>query len=198
MQAIIGFLVVVLLALAGYWLWDMQTTAPNTPRAPGIPNATTTVATTTRETYASSTLGISFTYPSNYLLQERDLPGSAQRRHHVITLMPRSDVPPPQGGEGPPTITVDVIQNNLDKLTTDAWIRNSSASNFKLSPDSVIATTTLGGVPARTYQWDGLYQGTTVALARAAYIYAFSVTSLNPTDPIRSDFEQVLRSVILQ
>lgn len=138
-------------------------------------------------TYSSTEYGISFPYPSTYLLTEHDAAGSALRKHHVITLLRREDLPLPENGEGPPSITIDIYQNDLDRQTAEQWIRNSGASNFKLG-NGLLTRTTAGGLPALSYRWSGLYEGTTVVVAEPAWIYAMSVTYMEMGAPIVQDF----------
>jgi hypothetical protein len=116
-----------------------------------------------------------------------DAPGSEMRKHHVITLMRKEDLPLPERGEGPPAITIDIYQNNLDKQTTEGWIRNSRESNFKLG-EGRLASTTISGFPALSYRWSGLYEGSTIVLAEPNLIYAFTVTYLEMGAPIVQDF----------
>lgn len=137
--------------------------------------------------YSSSDYGVSFFYPSEYILTELDVPGSEMRKHHIITLVNKKDLPAPDGGEGPTAISVDIYQNNLDKQTTEGWIRNSSISNFKLSGGN-LASTTLGGMEALSYRWSGLYEGTTVVTSNPNWVYAFTVTYLEIGAPIIQDF----------
>lgn len=144
--------------------------------------------------YSSTRYGLSFAYPNIYVLSEVDAPGSGMREHHVITLTNKEDLPLPADGEGPPSITVDIYQNNLDKLGTEGWIRNSSASNFKLS-EGRLASTTIGGLPALSYRWSGLYNGTTIATAQPNWIYVFTVTYLEMGAPIVQDFVAIRNSV---
>lgn len=148
------------------------------------------------QTYRSEEYGISFTYPSTYELREIDA-DSALRIHHTILLQRKADLPPPQGGEGPPSITIDIYQNNLDNRTTEDWIRGDSRSNFKLG-DGNIASTTVSGMPALSYRWSGLYNGTTVAIARPAWVYAFSVTYFEMGEDIVQDFAVIRESIRLQ
>src|SRR3989338_6659746 len=109
--------------------------------------------------YDNATYGISFKYPENYVLSERNT-GNGERASHNITLMDKTDAANiPVGGEGPVAITVDIFQNNLDTQTVENWINNSSASNYKLSPDGALSPATVGGASALAYGWDGLYRG---------------------------------------
>jgi hypothetical protein len=156
-----------------------------------VPNETPTQT----QTYSSEKYGLSFTYPSFYELTEHDGEGSALREQHTIVLTNRADLPLPEGGEGPPTITIAMYQNNLDSMTTEDWIRGSSASNFKLSEEQRLTSVTLDGKPALSYRWSGLYEGTTIALARPDWIYAFTVTYFEPGADIVQDFVAVRDSV---
>ena len=71
--------------------------------------------------YMNDTYGISFEYSDTYALQEREV-GNAQRYHQMLTLIDKEALANiPQNGEGPPTINVDIFQNDLDKLSVEAW-----------------------------------------------------------------------------
>lgn len=146
------------------------------------------------EQYTSETYGLSFAYPSSYVLSEMDAEGSGMRLHHIITLMRKADLPLPVNGEGPPSITIEVYQNNLDEQTTEEWIKNTSASNFKLG-EGRLASTTISGLPALSYRWSGLYEGTTIALAQEHWVYALTVTYLEMGAPIIQDFVVIRDSV---
>jgi HAMP domain-containing protein len=151
------------------------------------------------QTYASSTYGIRFTYPDTYVLSERDEGNAAERTHHVIVLTDRSALSlTPENGEGPPTITIAVFGNAHERLTPESWIKNVSASNFKLSPDNTLATTTIASSTAYTYTWDGLYRGESAVLTHGSDIIMLSVTSLDSADRIRDDFIDMLSTFTLQ
>lgn len=136
--------------------------------------------------YTSKTFGIEFEYPSGYVLEESDEPAGERSAHHIV-LMRESDLPLPVAGEGPPAISIDLYKNDVAKDTTESWIRLSRFSNFKLG-EGRLATTTISGKPALSYRWSGLYEGTTIAVARERWVYAFSVTYMQPGDDIVQDF----------
>lgn len=149
----------------------------------------------------SSDYDISFKYPSSYFLEEKEV-GNAERGHHVFILTEDTEenknlregkegVP----REGPLAMTIDIYQNNLDQLTTDLWIASTSDSNYKLSIDGAISTTSVGGLTAKSYRWSGLYEGKSVVIATPLFVYMFSVTSMTPEDAILQDFQQMLASV---
>jgi len=148
--------------------------------------------------YSSDALGISFQYPSNYILKERNT-GNAEREAYAITLMDKDDVANiPVGGEGPTAITVDFFQNNVDNLTPEQWIQNTQDSNYKLSPDGVLTPTTVGRVSALAYSWDGLYRGNSIVFGHKRNIVMLSVTMMTPDDQIVTDFAGVVASIQLE
>lgn len=150
---------------------------------------------TKNHTYTSEKYGISFSYPDDYVLSEQTMPGGGEREHHSITIIHKNNLPVPTDGEGPPAITIDIYQNNLDKLSTESWIRNTPASNFKLSSEQRLSSLTIAGKPALSYRWSGLYEGTTIVLADDMWIYALSVTYLSPGDDIIQDFVSLRESI---
>lgn len=140
--------------------------------------------------YSSEKYGISFSYPETYELNEVDAPGNGMRIHHSVVLINKADLPLPADGEGPPAITIDIYQNNLDNQTTEGWIKNTSASNFKQS-EGKLTETKISGLPALSYRWSGLYEGTTIALAQPNWVYTFTVTYLEMGADIIQDFVKI-------
>jgi len=147
--------------------------------------------------YSDSVYGISFSYPSMYTIDERDIQGSDVDPHHQITLIRSTDLLAPENGEGPEAITIGVYKNPENKYTTESWIRTARESNFKLG-NGTIASTTVSSMTALSYRWSGLYEGTTVAIARPAWVYAFSVTYLEMGAPIVQDFVKIRESVRIE
>ena len=144
--------------------------------------------------YSNAAYNISFSYPSAYILSEMEVPGNEERAHYAITLMRKEDMPLPEAGEGPPSITINVYQNNSDVQTAEEWIRNSSESNVRLG-EGVLTSTTISGLPALSYRWSGLYEGTTIVRAQPDFVYAFTVTYLEMGAPIVQDFVAIRDSV---
>ncbi len=178
----IGFVVVLILVGGFFLIREVVTTQPLQENQ------------STYQKYSNTEYGISFEYPDSYILTEMDAPGSEMRKHHSVSLIRKADLPAPEGGEGPPSITIDFYQNNLDKQTGEQWILNSKESNFKLS-NGVMATTTIHSYPALSYRWSGLYEGTTVVTAGSNWIYAFTVTYLEMGADIIQDFVKIKDSV---
>src|SRR3989344_2692375 len=147
--------------------------------------------------YRNPTYSISFQYPDRYELREREA-GTQERYHYSITLIDKEAFPEiPQNGEGPPAITVDIFQNNLDTLLIEQWVHGTNDSNFKLSPDDALTSTTVAGVPALSYTWDGLYLGRSVVLSHKDNIVVLSVQWLTEEDAIIEDSAKVLASLKL-
>lgn len=146
--------------------------------------------------YSNPSFGIAFSYGDSYVLSEHESGNQGEREHHTIVLMEKTDASDmPVNGEGPPTITIDIFGNGIDKLPAETWIQNTSASNFKLSPDGVLATTSAAGMNAYTYTWDGLYRGRSVVFAHGTNVFMLSVTSIDTSDRIREDFSTLLSSL---
>lgn len=146
--------------------------------------------------------GLSFEYPSKYFLEQRKTGNGERDRYSIILTEDTEANRQIREGQGPPTegpvsINIDIYQNNLDGLTAEQWIKNSSFSNFKLSPDEKISTTTVSGRPALAYRWSGLYEADNIVVATNDYIYSFVVTYIDPAEQIRKDFNTVLGSVNL-
>ncbi len=137
--------------------------------------------------------GVSFSYPAQYVLEERTQ-GNAERAYQTVTLVNRSDLPAPEGGEGPTAIAVEIFENP-EEYDLPAWIRGMSHSNFKLSRDEALTEVEVSGEPALRYSWSGLYEADAVALLHGGRVYLFSGTWMTAKDGIRKDFEALLNSV---
>lgn len=186
-KLLVAALALIVAALA-YWLWLL----PRNPVPIGGEGSTTT--TPQYREHASRAMGIAFRYPESYVIDER-VAGTPQRKRQSIVLIRSADLPLPANGEGPTAITIDAFQNDLDKYTALEWITGSSDSNYKLSTDGAISTSTLAGEEALSFRWSGLYEGRTAVVAGPGWIYAFSVTHLTPEDGIIGDFGRLLESI---
>ncbi|QQG38305.1 MAG: hypothetical protein HYS26_02020 [Candidatus Kaiserbacteria bacterium] len=144
--------------------------------------------------YTSEAMGVSFSYPDTYIVDEKDV-STPERSRHSIVLIRTDDLPLPQNGEGPTAITIDAFQNDLESLDSRTWITGTNDSNYKLSPDGTISTGTLAGLSALSFRWSGLYEGRTTVVAEPAFVYALSVTYLTPEDEILDDFDALLKTV---
>ncbi len=143
--------------------------------------------------FENTEYGISFKYPSSYAVEEHHFAD----RHSIVLADKEALAQAPQSGEGPTTITFDIFDNPKG-LTPSEWVRQNSASNFQLSPNGVLASTTQSGAEAVAYVWDGLYRGESYVFADEDDIVMASVTMLESDDEIRAAFERILRSLVLE
>jgi len=97
--------------------------------------------------YKSIPYRLSFSYPSDYFLEEKNT-GSATRSRYTITLyedtkenrLVREGKSP--GREGPVAITVDIFQN-LENQSLESWVRGTSdivmmSVTFLSSSDEIV------------------------------------------------------------
>jgi hypothetical protein len=145
--------------------------------------------------FSSVNMGLAFTYPGNYVLSEyRDF--RDERDWRVILLTDESNLPLPENSEGPPSIGI-IIFDNIENYTLEEWVRSSSFSNFELSGDKQLATTTIDGKPALAYRYSGLYENDAVVALAGDRIYFFTVAWITQQDTIRQDFRTIVQSVEL-
>lgn len=145
------------------------------------------------QTYSSPELGLSFSYPKRY---EPVLHNSSKagEESYAVVLLPAGYVPP-QGGEGPPAITVSAYANPKG-LSLAQWLRNDARSNWQLIVDERASTSTVvGGEPAIWYHYSGLYEVDSAAVAHDGKIVVITGDWLEPGDQIRADFNDLLKTV---
>ena len=179
-----NWFVILVLIIAGVGIWYIGRYA--NPEPNGTPPVNV-------KTYTSSLYPISFQYPDSYVLSEADR-GTGERWLHIVTLTRSADLPPPQNGEGPPTIEIAFYQNDIDRSFIVEWITGSNASNYKLGPGN-IASTTVDGAEAARYEWSGLYEGKTTVFLAGDAIVAASVSYLTREDEILDVYGDVLDSI---
>lgn len=144
-------------------------------------------------THRSSELDMSFHYPDKYEVTTQKS-GSGAQAWEALVLLPKGYVPP-QGGEGPPTITI-ARYPNTENLSLEEWVKTDSRSNWQLADqDGGLGSTRIDGEEAFAYRHSGLYETSAVAVLRGGYIYHFSAGWLSPEDPIHAEFSALLDSV---
>lgn len=154
-------------------------------------------------TYTSDAHGLTFSYPNTYYLEEREV-GNGERTHYAIVLTEDTEENKAvregraPGREGPVAVTVDIYQNNLDRLDAETWIRSTNDSNFKMSPDGELTPYSVSGLPGYIYRWSGLYEAVAVAVSNDRFVYAFTSTYITPQDPIRDVFDTVVESALIK
>ena len=150
--------------------------------------------------YDSDSLGISFRYPETYFLEEKNLGDGHRARHAVILsedteenrLVREGKAP---GREGPITITLEIFQN-LEGYDLREWIEGTAFSNWKLS-DGVKKDVEIGGAPAISYRWSGLYEAESIVFKNRDYIAMLSVAYITRDDVTYRDFPVILNTFVL-
>jgi hypothetical protein len=145
--------------------------------------------------FTAKNYGFAYTIPGDYVQLEGEK-GTPAQTHYAYIMVNRKDVKPVQNGEGPRTISIDVL-GNPKKLTLDQWFKTSTTSNSNLAK-APYATTTVFGKDAIVYKWSGLYEGETIAFIHKENIVMMSVTYLTPEDRNISAFKSIVASLELQ
>lgn len=144
------------------------------------------------QTYANELLGISFSYPTGYILSESSTTENRNERY-AISIIAEEDAVPRLNAEGPTAITVEAFKLP-EGMTLAEWVTTADASNYRLG-DLQIATTTVDGREALRYSWSGLYEGDTTAFLSGDRVIAASVTYMSPADEIYADYLGLLASL---
>jgi len=142
--------------------------------------------------FESDHIGISFKYPNIYEATTTHA-GNAERDWHAVVLLPKGYMPP-QGGEGPPAITLQDIPNP-ESLGLEAWVKGDARSNYKLSGDGAMTAGQIDGAEAIFYAHSGLYEFDAAAVAHDGKVFLFEVSYDTQHNPIRSDFQNLLKTV---
>ena len=162
--------------------------------------------------YQSERLGISFDYPSDYLLFEGKGEGVGGAEYYVITIAPdttylrgtisgvyRDSEWPPSTHLAfyhEPTLAVlNVVP--LDYL--EQWIRAKPQSNFVPSDPAqqgTLTPATVAGVPALTYRVRGLYDSDYIAFMYGEWVVLAAADEMG--ENTNRDFQTILSSIQLK
>lgn len=155
--------------------------------------AVETTDTRTLKTFYNPQYGIAFNYPDSYEVKEHD--STEGTKHHTIVVGDKAALSNvPQNSEGPAVISID-IYDNVARDSAEKWIRGNNFSNYKLSQDAKLSTTTVAGIPALSYPWDGLYPSISIVFPQKTSIYMLSVGYLSPEDQQYKDFAGIVSSI---
>ncbi len=152
------------------------------------------------KTYSNQTYGVSFEYPPTYFLEERQMGATSTGRYYSVILTEDNETNKAiregriTNTEGPPAITLDIHPNQNREFVSKWVTTNIQNSNWNLALGGM-ASTTVGGLPAVSYTWDGLYRGDSAVVATGTNIYMFSATYNSPEDITKRDFPGILSSV---
>lgn len=153
----------------------------------------------TTSTYSNPNLGIEFTYKvgsNGYVIREILAPDSAQDLKGTIVLMRTEDAlrEMPVGGEGPATITIQVVKNSKNQ-EPEVWAESHniySNVNLKLGDTSEYV---LGTVKAVRYAATGLYESDNVVAIFGENVYVFTGNYMDAESELRKDFISILGSI---
>lgn len=147
---------------------------------------------TSDKAYLNPVMGISFTYPAEYVITERD-GGDDTGIYSSATLAIEKEMPEQTNSEGPTSIIFTSYQNNLAALTPEAWAKKTAESNFSLN-GATTSPMMIDGKEAFTYTWDGLYHGMSGVIQHGDWILVASVTMTDKDDDIVEDFQEIMKT----
>lgn len=136
--------------------------------------------------YSNSTYGLFFSYPAEYIGQERDL-GTGTDTHHLITLTTKAE---------PTSITLEIFPAH-GNISLEQWVVESKDSHFDEALNGLATTTVGGGTFAVAYSWNDHYKVKSVVFQHKNHIFMASMTYISPDDPIWQAFASVVQSVRL-
>lgn len=149
--------------------------------------------------YSNEVLGIEFTYragPDGYVIQEHLSPKETEDLLGIIVVMRTEDAERkmPIGGEGPATITIQVLKN-LKKQKPAVWAdANNIYSNINLKTGEV-SEYVVGGANAIRYSATGLYESDNVVVAHGENVYVITENYMDAESVLRKDLTPLLESV---
>lgn len=149
--------------------------------------------------YSNAALGIQFNYrtgPDGYVIQELIPSDATKDLLSTIVIMRTEDATRemPVGGEGPATITIQIVKN-LKKQQPAVWADiHKIYSNINLKRGEV-KEYVLGGANAVRYDADGLYTSDNVVVAHGENMYVITGNYMDADSDIRKDFAPLLESV---
>lgn len=149
------------------------------------------------EMKVSTEYGFSFTYQDEYVAVVEDTAPSGDLVFAQMVFdadeyqeLKESTVP----REAPVSLTIEVFRNPMN-LEAQEWVMQNERSNYQLSQDGDTSTVMLGDTDFLTYTYDGLYRTNAYVYAQEGYVYIFSNMLADGDGPMRSDMEELLRTV---
>jgi hypothetical protein len=135
--------------------------------------------------YSNIEYGISFEYPSNLYLSEKEMSSSSPE--FSIALVENSSTVE----ESPVSIFVDVYMNTKN-LNAKDWISNET--NWTV-PGQTMKDVEANGLTGVIYTYDGLYPGKAYVFTAKGRAYVLSVNWLNVNDQLIKDFDMIINSL---
>lgn len=153
------------------------------------------------ETYASQTYGLTFSYPSSYILKETTIEGDQGSIGTALVLHDKA-FKQPENGEGPPGITISIYDTvpapKAGQSASQIWIATSPYSNFNLSSMEKPGLSNVDNQEAYLYTWDGLYPSTTLVTEHKGRLLVFTVMYDGASDmETREEFTNLMETLDL-
>ncbi|HEY0964218.1 MAG TPA: hypothetical protein VGE31_00270 [Candidatus Paceibacterota bacterium] len=116
----------------------------------------------------------------------------------TLMLVHADDMPavenPPEGGEGPATITIQVFENTKKQFPRQWAEENNAYSNIGLVMGE-IEEAVVGGANAITYKADGLYASNVAVFASGEKMYVVQGAYRDEANPTFRDFTPLLNTI---
>lgn len=177
-------------------LTGCQTNSPTTKVPPSTNSSITSSVATNKQQFTSPDGTLSFKYTTGadgYVLDARQ-----ETDGYGVVLIRTTDAEAIQNrpdAEGPISMNVIVFPNTDNQSATE-WVETSGKTNFTESIE--VTPRNVNGIQGIQFNWEGLYNGQTVIIATEKNIYSFTQTTNAANFVLRSDFNNLLRSAILQ
>ncbi len=187
-KALIIFIVAALLVAGAAAAWFVSSTwKPASSPQPGVEAGAP---------FVFDDAGLYFQYPRMYVFESYPLNDESVSWTSLMLIRAADKASAEANGasEGPVFINVGIFPNP-DHETIESWVQNSPHSNFALSKDQKMNATTLGGQKAYSYEHSGLFESDAIAVAHGDFIYLFEGSWADAHDTIRSDFQNLLKTV---
>jgi hypothetical protein len=156
-------------------------------------NAAPVQNTAQAKTYSSSTYGLSFTYPSDYEVEEH--PSTEANMVGTIVLIRSEDrAHIPANSDGPPTISISVFKNAKKQFPLQWAQQNVAYSNYQQKVGSETELV-VGGANALGYSADGLYLFQVIVVATGDNMYVLSGSYSDEDSLLYQDFNTIVDSV---
>ncbi len=188
---------------------DQNAEAQEGQSVPGLGTYDAAPAEGGQKAYQSARLGVSFDYPANYLLFEKEGTEFENQEYYVLTLQEDSEMirdalagTVATATEWPPAIHFSFYHEPSAPDTASAlrqWVEAhpQQSSYFPHMPGGTpLAPVLVGGMPGISYDSPGLYWTHVVAFSYGEWVVIASVDSFEPEgDPRADDFAAILKTI---
>jgi predicted Zn-dependent protease len=144
--------------------------------------------------FNSQHVGLAFDYPAGYAQALNHIHEDQPDEYHQVVFAPGATTTDASGINVEPSITILGI-DVPSSTNLEAWVKSDQRSNFALSGGQMAATTVDGKHAVSFGYRAGGYGHDAVVAEYAGEMYVFDVSYKSASDPIRSDFEGMIKSM---